>query len=89
MNTAIKDFRIYRAVSTLTKPIADSTHEISRIAFLVGEVVLESGVRGQGYLLSFHYSPNAIAGAMKDLKTFLLAGGYRAEETGRQMFLYM
>lgn len=83
MKTAIKDFKIYRAVSTLTKPIADATHTISKIAFLVGEVVLESGVVGQGYLLSFHYSPNAIAGAMKDLKTFLLAGGYRAEETGR------
>lgn len=83
MKTGIKDFNIYRAVSTITKPIADSTHTISKIAFLVGEVVLESGITGQGYLLSFHYSPEAIEGAMKDLRSFLLKGEYQVNETGR------
>ena len=64
-------------------PIADATHTISEIAFLVAEVVLESGVTGEGYLLSFHYSPHAIEGAMKDARDALLAHGYHACETGR------
>jgi len=34
---------------------------------------------GQGYLLSFHYSPNAILGALKDIKNF--AVGYKVCET--------
>ena len=33
MDTKIKKARIYRAVSKITKPIADSTHTISKIAF--------------------------------------------------------
>lgn len=79
----IKEVNLYRAVSPLTKPIADATHTISEIAFLVAEVVLESGVTGEGYLLSFHYSPHAIEGAMKDARDALLNGGYHAYETGR------
>lgn len=81
MKHSIKDVKIYSAVSTLTKPIADSTHTISKIAFYVLEVELESGVTGQGYLLSFHYSPGAIEGALKDLKKFVLEHGYQAYET--------
>ena len=33
--TYIKDIRIYQAVSKLSHPIADSTHDISKIAFYV------------------------------------------------------
>lgn len=79
----IKEVNLYRAVSPLTKPIADATHTISEIAFLVAEVVLESGVTGEGYLLSFHYSPQAIEGAMKDAKDALLGHGYHAYQTGK------
>ena len=60
----------YRAVSKISKPIADSTHTISKIAFYVMEIALRNGVKGQGYLLSFHYSPNAIEGALKDICNF-------------------
>lgn len=83
MKTRIKDFRFFRAVSSISKPIADSTHSISKIAFYVVELELESGVTGQGYLLSFHYSPNTIEGALKDIRTFVLKGGYHANETVR------
>ena len=83
MNTRIKDLRSYRAVSTISKPIADSTHTISKIAFYVVEIELESGVTGQGYLLSFHYSPKAIEGALKDIRNFVLAGDYHACDTVR------
>lgn len=48
MNTKIKKARFYRAVSRITKPIADSTHTISKIAFYVTEVETADGVRGQG-----------------------------------------
>ena len=42
--TYIKDIRIYQAVSKLSHPIADSTHDISKIAFYVLEVETKGGV---------------------------------------------
>lgn len=83
MKNRIKDVRIHRATSTLTRPIADSTHSIDKIAFYVVETELENGVLGQGYLLSFHYSPNGIEGALRDLRNFMLEKGYRVFETVR------
>ncbi len=83
MDTRIKDMRIYRAISSLTKPIADSTHEISEIAFYVVEIALANGVEGQGYLLAFHYSPKGIEGVLKDLRSFVLAQDYQVHETVR------
>ncbi|SMB54297.1 Mandelate racemase/muconate lactonizing protein [Serratia proteamaculans] len=77
----IKQVNLYRAVSPLSRPIADSTHYINEISFVVAEVVLASGITGEGYLLSFHYSPEAIAGAMKDLQQF--AVGYHCWQTGK------
>ena len=38
----IRDIRIYSTVSDISKPIADSTHQISKIAFYVLEVETES-----------------------------------------------
>ena len=81
MNTKIKKARFYRAVSRITKPIADSTHTISKIAFYVTEVETADGVRGQGYLLSFHYSPNAIEGALMDCCNLILDKEYNVYQT--------
>lgn len=81
--TYIKDIRIYQAVSKLSHPIADSTHDISKVAFYVLEIETKGGVIGQGYLLSFHYSPNAIEGALKDMKNFVLAKDYHVYETAQ------
>lgn len=83
MGMKIKKANIYRAVSTISKPIADSTHTISKIAFYVTEVETEDGKKGQGYLLSFHYSPNAIEGALRDCRDFILDRRYDAFETLR------
>ena len=44
MDTQIKKIGIYHAVSRLTKPIADSTHDISEIGFYVVELETEAGV---------------------------------------------
>ncbi|MBQ9564921.1 MAG: mandelate racemase/muconate lactonizing enzyme family protein, partial [Synergistaceae bacterium] len=77
----IRDIRIYQATSRISQPIADSTHDISKIAFYVLEVETAGGVVGQGYLLSFHYSPGAIEGALKDMKKFILERDYHVYET--------
>ncbi len=79
----IKEINLYRAVSTLSRPIADSTHQLSKIAFYVTEVIDQKGHVGQGYLLAFHYSPQAIEGALKDLRTFVLDRNYQINETAR------
>ena len=79
--TRIREIRIYQAVSRLSRPIADATHDISKIAFYVLEVETTGGILGQGYLLSFHYSPHAIEGALKDLKDFVLNRDYHIYET--------
>ncbi len=83
MQPNIKDFKIYRAVSKLSHPIADATHQISDIAFYVVELTTEQGVSGQGYLLSFHYSPNGIEGALKDVRNLVLSKNYAVYETLR------
>lgn len=56
----------YKAVSPVTQRIADATHHISEIGFIVTRIELESGVTGDSYLLAFHYSPKAILGALAD-----------------------
>ena len=83
MDHKIVDVRLFSAESTMSRPIADSTHDISTIKFYIVEVVAASGVTGQGYLLSFHYSPKAIEGALKDLRTFVLERSYSINETLR------
>lgn len=81
MNCKIKNASFYRAISKISKPIADSTHSISKIAFYIVQLQLENGVIGQGYLLSFHYSPNAIEGALKDACHFINERNYEVFET--------
>ena len=78
--SVISDVRIFRAVSPLSRPIADATHSLSEISFYVVEAETDCGVVGQGYLLSFHYSPGAISGALKDIRP--LVTGLAPNETG-------
>lgn len=88
MKYQIKDFRIYSAISKMSKPIADATHEISDIAFYVVELETTEGITGQGYLLSFHYSPKAIEGALKDMKRFILSNDFCVNETIKMKLAY-
>ncbi len=62
----IQSYSLYRAKSKLDKPIADSTHVLSEISFIVLRLTLENGIEGESYLLSFQYSPQGILGALKD-----------------------
>lgn len=75
----IKDLRVFRGTSTISQRIADATHDISDISFFIVEIELEDGTIGQGYLLSFHYFPNAVAGALKDITGFVKQ--YKVYET--------
>jgi hypothetical protein len=40
----IRDFKLYKAVAPLKKPIADATHTLHEISFLVLRLQLENGV---------------------------------------------
>ena len=46
---------------------------------------LDNGVSGDAYLLAFHYSPNAIAGALRDIHE--LAMGWEVSPTLRRQRL--
>lgn len=85
-STLIKKVEFFRAISPLSRPIADATHEISEIGFLVTRIQLASGIIGESYLLSFHYSPGAIAGALRDIKP--LVEGREVQDTGRLIIDY-
>ena len=78
--TAIRDVRFATARSTLSRPIADATHAIPEIRFVVATLELGNGVTGQSHLLAFHYSPHAIAGACRDLEAFLRGRDVTATE---------
>lgn len=84
--TAIRKIDFFRAKSTRSIPIQDATHSISEIAFLVTRITLENGVTGEAYLLSFHYSPRAIQGALEDIRA--LALGADVAKTGEFLQRY-
>jgi L-alanine-DL-glutamate epimerase-like enolase superfamily enzyme len=76
----IRRITFFKAVSTVSQKIADSTHQIPEIAFIVARIELDNGVTGNGYLLAFHYSPKAILGALQDIAPMAL--GREVSHTG-------
>lgn len=66
--TCIKELHFFSARSPLSRLIADATHRISEINFVVARLVLEDGTIGEGYLLAFHFNPAAIRGALADVR---------------------
>ena len=68
----IKQFEIFTATAPLQKPIADATHTLTEISFVVLRLHTQSGHMGEAYLLSFQYSPQAIIGALKDQGPLLI-----------------
>lgn len=63
----IKSYSLYKATAQLAKPIADATHTLTEISFLVLRLRTDKDIIGESYLLSFQYSPNAIIGALRDV----------------------
>lgn len=76
----IQRITYFRALSKLSRPIADSTHEIPEIAFVVTRIELDNAVTGDAHLLAFHYSPEAVLGALKDIAPMAL--GREVSATG-------
>jgi L-alanine-DL-glutamate epimerase-like enolase superfamily enzyme len=70
--TSISKIEFFRAKSNRSIPIADATHQISEISFVVTRITLTNGIAGDAYLLSFHFSPQAIAGALNDVRQIAL-----------------
>jgi L-alanine-DL-glutamate epimerase-like enolase superfamily enzyme len=64
----ITSLSFYSAQSPLSRPIADATHELATIEFIVARLGLADGTVGESYLLAFHYSPRAIQGALADVR---------------------
>ena len=77
--TRIKELSFFAAESPLSQPIADATHQISAIKFIVARLITEGGVVGDGYLLAFHFNPSAIRGALADVRG--LAIGHDVNDT--------
>lgn len=77
----VKNVTFYRALSPLSRPIADATHTIDAIAFVVTRLELSDGTVGESYLLAFEFSPEAIAGALRDAAPMVI--GYPVSDTGR------
>ncbi len=76
---SIRDFKVYTATSKLDKPLSDSTHTLTEISFIVLRIVLENGIVGESYMLTFQYSPKAIVGALEDIKSLVI--GHQVNET--------
>lgn len=68
----IKKYSIYTAKAALDKPIADATHTLTEISFIVLRLELNNGVIGESYMLSFQYSRQAISGALKDIAAMVI-----------------
>lgn len=77
----IKSFQLFSAKAKLDKPIADATHTLTEISFIVLRIYADNGKMGEAYLLSFQYSPLAIAGALKDVGECVV--GAEIHETGK------
>jgi L-alanine-DL-glutamate epimerase-like enolase superfamily enzyme len=77
----IQRFTIFKAKAKLAKPISDATHTLSEISFIVLRIQTNTGIIGESYLLSFQYSPQAIAGAMKDAGNAII--GEAVHDTAR------
>lgn len=75
----IASLDFYEADSTLSRPIADAAHQIPAIRFIISRLTLGDGTVGEGYMLAFHFSPQAIRGALADVR--VLAMGRPVEAT--------
>lgn len=69
---AVKKFNVFSAKAKLAKPISDATHTLTEISFIVVRIQVEDGIVGEGYMLSFQYSPQAIVGAIKDVGAMIV-----------------
>ena len=77
--TTVASLDFFTARSPLSRPIADATHQIPAIEFIVARLTLANGIVGESYLLAFHFNPGAIRGALHDVRALVL--GHEVEDT--------
>ena len=70
--TRITSLRFYEATSPLSRPIADATHQIPGIRFVIARVTLADGTVGEGYLLAFHFQPQTLRAALLEIGAYAL-----------------
>lgn len=70
--TVVTAVDFFTTSAPLSAPIADATHRIAAINFIVARVTLADGTTGEGYLLAFDFSPVAIRGALADVRALAL-----------------
>jgi L-alanine-DL-glutamate epimerase-like enolase superfamily enzyme len=75
----VRSVDFFSAQSPLSRPIADATHQIPEINFIVARVTLDDGTTGDGCLLAFHFNAHAIRGALEDVRA--LAVGREVADT--------
>lgn len=68
----ITSLKFFEAESPHSRPIADATHQIPAIRFIVTRLTLDNGTVGEGYLLAFHFNPGAIRGALADVRALAI-----------------
>ena len=61
----IEDVRVSRLVVPLKKPIADSTHVLEKIEWILVEILTDAGLTGTSYMLTFGYGTELLMGAVE------------------------
>jgi len=61
----IDDVRVTRLVMPLKKPIADSTHVLKKIEWIVVEILTDEGITGNSYMLTFDYGTELLKGIVE------------------------
>src|SRR5215469_4830786 len=69
----IKDVRTTRLSVPINAPIADSTHVLNRIQWILVDVLTDEGLTGSSFMLTFDYGPELLQGIVDtELKPLLL-----------------
>lgn len=69
----IEDVRVTKLVMPLKKPIADSTHVLKKIEWIVVEILTSEGVIGNSFMLTFDYGTELLKGIVEtELKKELI-----------------
>ena len=79
ISTKIKELQLFETRATELPQLADATHTLPEVRFLVLNLMTDNGTLGQSYALVFHYFPNTLAAAIQDLAEF--ATDFHVSET--------
>ena len=61
----IDDVRVTKLVMPLKRPIADSTHVLKKIEWILAEILTDEGITGNSYMLTFDYGAELLMGIVE------------------------